>query len=194
MDRVAVFARAPRLGRVKTRLARDVGAKRALAVHRELAALTLRRLASGAARFATEVWVDGDGAEPAEVEEVEEWRRSFPIRRQPEGDLGGRMAAAFEDGVTALVGCDVPALDAAYVDAALAASRKADLVLGPVEDGGYCLIAMRAPHREVFADIPWGTSRVLAATRSAAADLTVLELATLWDVDDGADLARWRNA
>ena len=50
--RLAIFARAPVLGRVKTRLARSVGEEAALAAYRELLALTLHRLAPGTGRFA----------------------------------------------------------------------------------------------------------------------------------------------
>ena len=187
MKRLAIFARAPVLGQVKTRLAADVGEQDALAAYRELVTSTLTTLAPGTGQFAPEIWVAGESGE------VEEWRARFPVFVQPPGDLGTRMAAAFEAGVTALVGCDIPPLSACYVDAALVALADADLVLGPTEDGGYCLIAMQAPHLEVFANIPWSTKDVLAATRRSAAHLRVTVLRPLWDVDDASGLARWRE-
>ena len=187
MKRLAIFARAPVLGQVKTRLAAKIGEQNALAAYRELVTSTLTALGPGTGMFAPEIWVAG------ESEDVDEWRARFPVFVQPPGDLGTRMAAAFEAGVTALVGCDIPPLTASYVDDALAALADADLVLGPTEDGGYCLIAMPAPHPEVFADIPWSTKDVLAATRRAAAHLRVTVLAPLWDVDDATGLARWRD-
>ena len=188
MKRLAIFARAPILGQVKTRLAADIGEHEALAAYRELVTLTLTTLAPGTGMFAPEIWVAGESAD------VEEWRARFPVFVQPPGDLGTRMAVAFEAGVTALVGCDIPPLTASYVEDALAALADADLVLGPTEDGGYCLIAMQAPHPEVFADIPWSTTDVLAATQRAAAHLRATVLRPLWDVDDASGLARWRTA
>lgn len=188
MRRLAIFARAPVLGRVKTRLAADVGEAAALAAYRELLALTLARLSPRNDEFRAELWVEGDSAE------VREWKRRMPVRRQPQGDLGERMAAAFADGVGALVGCDIPRISAAYVRAALAALDESDLVLGPTEDGGYCLIAMNEPQPQVFADIPWSTGAVLTATLEAARGLDVVLLDTLWDVDVATDLARWREA
>ena len=188
MKRLAVFARAPVLGEVKTRLAATVGQPAALAVYRELVAQTLTRLELGNGAFVPEIWIAGDSAD------VDGWRRRFRVVAQPDGDLGARMAAAFEDGVDVLVGCDIPPLTASYVDCALAALDDADLTLGPTEDGGYCLVAMNEPHPEIFADIPWGTCDVLAATRRAAAHLRVSLLETLWDVDDEVGLRRWRNA
>ena len=185
--RLAIFARAPVRGQVKTRLARDVGEDVALAAYQELVERTLDRLGPGEGDFAPEIWIAGD----APV--VGEWRGRFPVFRQPAGDLGERMAAAFRDGVRALVGCDIPALGAAHVETALALLEEADLTLGPTEDGGYCLIAMNEPRERLFVDIPWGTPDVLVKTLAAAGGLRVRLLAPLWDVDDGADLARWRN-
>ena len=186
--RVAIFARAPVRGEVKTRLARDVGEDAAFAAYRELVAATLTKLAPGSGDFAPEIWVRGHAPE------VDAWRRRFPVRRQPDGDLGARMAAAFVDGVRALVGCDIPDLTAAHVDRALRLLATADVVLCPTEDGGYCLVAMNAPHAALFADIAWGTDQVLARTLAAAGTLSVRLLAPLWDVDDGRDFARWRGS
>ena len=186
--RLAIFARAPRRGQVKTRLARDVGEDAAFAAYQELLAATLNELAPGRGRFAPEIWVEGDAPE------VDEWRQRFPVIRQPNGDLGARMAAAFDQGVRVLVGCDIPALTAGHVDAALGLLAEADVVLAPTEDGGYCLIAMNAPQARLFEAIPWGTERVLADTLAAAGALVVRLLPALWDVDDGTDLVRWQRS
>ena len=186
--RLAIFVRAPRRGQVKTRLARDVGEDAAFAAYKELLAATLKELSPGRGGFAPEIWVEGNAPE------VDEWRRRFPVFRQPDGDLGARMAAAFDQGVRVLVGCDIPTLTAGHVDAAIGLLAEADVVLAPTEDGGYCLIAMNAPQARLFEAIPWGTERVLAATLAAAGPLAVQILPALWDVDDGADLARWRRS
>ena len=91
-------------------------------------------------------------------------------------------------------GTDIPTLTARYVEEALNALAEFDLVLGPVDDGGYCLIAMREPHPAVFDRIPWSTPRVLSETLDAARrlSLTVALREPLWDVDDAHDLQRWR--
>lgn len=185
--RLAIFARAPVRGRVKTRLARVLGDDAALAVYERLLAQTLVRLAPGCGHFHPEIWLEGTARTRFE---------GFPVIPQPEGDLGSRMAAAFDAGVAVLVGTDVPALDADYVERAIAALDDVDLVIGPVEDGGYCLIAMNAPHPQLFQGIPWSTPAVLAATLDAAhaLSLTVRLLEPLWDVDDAADFERWRDA
>ena len=185
--RLAIFARAPVRGKVKTRLAQDVGEDAAFAAYQALLAATLSKLAPGRGDFAPEIWMEGD------AQATREWQRGLPVRRQPAGDLGARMAAAFADGVSALVGCDIPKLDAGHVNTALRLLERCDVVIGPTEDGGYCLIAMNTPRLALFADIPWGTDRVLSTTLAAADNLSVRLLAPLWDVDNGRDLARWRR-
>ena len=184
--RLAIFARAPVLGRVKTRLARSVGEEAALAAYRDLLGVTLERLAPGVGRFVPEIWVEGD---PSAFPSLPDLR----VVAQPPGDLGERMAAAFEDGVSVLVGTDIPFISADYVERALDALTRADLVLGPTEDGGYCLVAMTTPQGQVFEGIPWSTPDVLATTLAAAEGLSVELLEPLWDVDDAAGLARWRG-
>ena len=196
--RLAIFARVPVHGRVKTRLAARVGADAALSAYEALLASTLRELAPGRGKFEPEIWVDGG------VDEFARWQcRSaanglrelhFPLLAQCDGDLGQSMAGAFDQGVDVLVGTDIPDLTASYVEGAFAALRIADLVLGPTEDGGYCLIGMDSPRPELFEGIPWGTADVLRSTLHAASALRVELLDAMWDVDDARDLERWRTA
>jgi hypothetical protein len=65
-------------------------------------------------------------------------------------------------------------------------------VLGPASDGGYYLLALKAPHAELFADIDWSTARVAAQTRAAAQrlGLALADLAPWYDVDDPGSLAQ----
>lgn len=65
-------------------------------------------------------------------------------------------------------------------------------VLGPAEDGGYYLLGLRAPHAGMFADIAWSTGEVAAMTRARAAALGLRldELPPWYDVDDAASLRR----
>jgi glycosyltransferase A (GT-A) superfamily protein (DUF2064 family) len=103
------------------------------------------------------------------------------------------MARAFDRAAPAvLIGSDCPALESADIAAAARALDRADVALVPAEDGGYVLIALRAPAPGVFADIAWGASDVLLRTRAriAALGMSSTELASLWDVDRPADLER----
>ena len=183
-DVAIVFARAPRLGTVKRRLARDIGARAALRFH----AASLDRLVRALAhdrRFATVVALTPDRARlrlPARVERVGQGR----------GDLGQRMGRAFRRFPrrrVALVGCDIPSVSAPELRAAFRALGRARAVFGPAEDGGYWLVGMgpRRPARP-FAAVRWSTPDALADTRRNFAAHPSLLLRTLGDVDTGADL------
>ncbi len=110
---------------------------------------------------------------------------------QVPGDLGSKMLDAFRDGVTLIVGADIPLLSKNHIADAINKLEKSDLVLGPTEDGGYYLIAMRMPRTALFEDIHWGSDSVLTETLKRAQSLSVERTETLWDVDDSKDYRRW---
>jgi rSAM/selenodomain-associated transferase 1 len=93
-----------------------------------------------------------------------------------------------------LLNSDSPTLPTRLlVEAAAALAEAGDrIVLGPAEDGGYYLIGIKAPHPHLFQDIAWSTAEVAAETRlrAAALGLPVVELATWYDVDDAVSLRR----
>ena len=68
------------------------------------------------------------------------------------------------------------------------------VVLGRSGDGGYYLLGLTHPHARLFAEIDWSTDRVADQTEQRAAELNlpVTQLATWYDVDDAASLARLR--
>jgi rSAM/selenodomain-associated transferase 1 len=181
-DTVVVFARAPRLGAVKRRLARDIGDRAALRFH----TATLTRLLRGLAaekRFRTVLAITPDRA-----------RISFQVQRIPQGrgDLGVRMHRVFwrfPRGRIAIIGCDIPEAGPPDLHAALRALGSADAVFGPAGDGGYWLVAMspRRPARP-FARVRWSTEHALADTLANFAGRRVAMLRTLHDVDTAADL------
>lgn len=191
------FARFPEAGRVKTRLARALGAEAACTVHEELLAKTTRTLLA-AALGPVELWLDRRPGDHALLTDLIASGAQGPFMQRG-AELGARMYHALVDGrrrasAVVLVGSDCPGIDAAYLQAAAIAVRSHDVVLGPAEDGGYVLIGTRTPTEAVFSGIPWGTEKVLAATLAAAADsgLTVTCLAPRFDIDDEADYRRWR--
>jgi rSAM/selenodomain-associated transferase 1 len=191
---VAVFARAPIWGSVKTRLAAVLGNDVALAVHRELLRETLDNVLDPGS-YALELWLAGD---PISLE-AEPSPLNVELRQQLDGDLGDRMLAAIthlaEAGHHAIIiGCDCPLMNRDYVRRAASALHDHDLVIGPAEDGGYTLIGMRRPIPELFVDMSWSVPSVLNETlrRAVELDLRVAQFETLWDVDTAADWRRWR--
>lgn len=137
--------------------------------------------------------------EPGEaLEEMRAWLPGMRLLAQSGPDLGARMADAFARAFArgasrvALVGTDTPGVTRETVALALSALDAADIVLGPAEDGGYYLVALRGPRPALFAGIDWSTPRVLDETRAraAAAGLAVRELTPLADIDTLDDLRR----
>lgn len=191
--RILVFARVPEPGRVKTRLIPALGAEGACALYRMLLDHALSE-AQAADIGAVELW--WDRAPPSLVRD--RWNTDAPARVQEGADLGARMHTALESTLAAnavpiLVGSDLPGLTRQHCrDAAAALRAGADAVFAPALDGGYGLVGLTHPWPQGFDAIPWGTDQVMTRTRARAAadDLAVRELAPLWDVDDGTDLAR----
>jgi len=194
--RVMVFAKAPTPGRVKTRLIPSLGESGAAELQRQLIERTLRT-AAAAGLGALELWCAPGPDDPFFAACAA--RHDIGLRTQSEGDLGARMAGALESALAAgspglLIGCDCPALTAAYLrEAAAALTDGNDAVLGPAEDGGYVLIGLsRSPPAELFAGIAWGTATVMEETRMRLARLhwRWRELALMWDLDRPEDLPR----
>ena len=194
MDHLAVFARWPEPGRVKTRLSPALPAALACDLYRALLddALAAAARAGAGARYL--YWADapagrGDFAAPS----------GFETRDQGGGDLGARLERAFgrhleRSGDRAVViGADCPDLDVGLIERAFETLARADLVLGPARDGGYYLIGLARPAPALFRGMRWGTAGVLEETRARAhtAGLRTALLEPLDDLDTPADLVRW---
>lgn len=189
MTAVALFVKAPRPGEVKTRLAAEIGAPCATALYRRIA-LDVAQSVAQAARLT--VWFTPAGAES----EVRDWLGDHEYRPQGQGDLGARMARAVAhhfgcgDGPVILLGGDCPGVTGAVVREAHTRLSRCDVVLGPSVDGGYYLLGLNAPRSVLFADMPWGTDRVLQITESRCAkhDITVERLSPQRDLDTVEDM------
>lgn len=193
---LVIMAKQPLIGRVKTRLARDIGHVEALRFYREAAAGLIRRVGADP-RWQTVIAVAPDRA----VHERGIWPEDIPRVGQGEGDLGHRMGRLFRDlppGPVVIIGADIPAIGQAQVAAAFAGLGASDTVIGPAEDGGYWLIGMkRRPRvREIFEGVRWSSEHAMEDTLKSIRrqNMSVRVLERLCDVDTGADLARWRGA
>jgi rSAM/selenodomain-associated transferase 1 len=191
---LVVFVKEPRPGAVKSRLAEAVGDQAAAAVYRALAEGVLEATTPVPGDYERLVFFDPPGARRA----LREWLPGVSLRAQAAGDLGERMADAFARGFgrgasrVAIVGSDAPGVTRGTALLAFALLDTADVVLGPAEDGGYYLVALREPRPELLQGVEWSTPRVLAQTleRAAAGGLRALQLEPLGDVDTLADLRR----
>jgi hypothetical protein len=189
--RLLLFTKPAREGRVKTRLIGDLTAAEAAALHAAFLADLLDRLGGGDFELRLAWALEPGEAVPA---------GPLPGVRQEGSDLGERLyralaAAAAEAGAVAALGSDHPTLPLELVHRAFERVESgADVVLGPAEDGGYYLIALRAGAvaPRLFAGIAWSTGQVLAATlaRCRELGLAVELLPAASDVDTPEDLRR----
>jgi len=189
-----VFARYPRVGLVKTRLAATLGAESAAAFYRCCA----ERLFAEAGRLCCRRYLFY--AAEAQAEEMQAWvGPRFTCLAQREGDLGERMAAAFArvfaegNEQAVIVGTDIPDLTAAILTQAFERLAHEDIVIGPAYDGGYYLLGMRHLHRELFREMAWSTAAVFEQTLQVVAHLglQVYHLPMLRDIDTEEDLRQW---
>lgn len=188
-----IFVKAPEPGRVKTRLARDIGAIAATWWFRHQTRALIRRLARDP-RWTTELAVAPDRAAGAR-----HWPAHVARRPQGPGDLGDRMGRVLRGappGPIAIVGGDIPGIRSGHIAAAFRALGRAEAVLGPAPDGGFWLIGLRRGGRAIpaglFRGVRWSSADALADTAASLAPLTVGHAATLADVDTGADLTQLR--
>ena len=181
---VILFAKAPVPGRVKTRLAAAVGMAQAAALHRAFVADMIEKLKPlGLLELHTDI-------------ETDEWSDFQVTRRlQSTGDLGERMYAAFRGAShlpAILIGSDAPSLPVGHLEILI--SSKADIALGPAEDGGYYAIFCRKLNSHMFDGVEWSAAGTLEQTVRAVASVGLsLELGPVWwDVDEPKDLDRLR--
>lgn len=188
---VIVFLKAPRIGRVKSRLARDLGRVAAWRFYASQSRGVVRRLAADP-RWRVVVAITPDG-----------WRNGVPVPAgvsriaQGQGDLGRRMLAALRaagPGQAVLVGSDIPGLGPRHIWRAFRALGRARLVFGPAEDGGYWLVGTNhgSAMPDVFVRVRWSSPHTLADTLANLSATQSHALADeLWDVDTVEDFARF---
>lgn len=185
--RLILFARYPVPGECKTRLIPAVGPEGAARIHRQIAGRIAALLCASDCPV-TVATTGGDASDFAE------WMGPEPdYVPQVDGDLSARLVAFIDEAPVIFFGADTPDLDAHHIGAAIKGLDRHDVVIGPAEDGGYYLIAMRIPLPQLLTDMPWSTEKVLPETLRRLDDLGIepLMLETLSDCDRPGDLARW---
>jgi rSAM/selenodomain-associated transferase 1 len=190
--RLVVMAKSPRAGRVKRRLAADVGAISATRFYRSSLAHTLMRLARYP-RWQTLLAVSPDSEVSAPF-----WPRGVERLPQGHGDLGRRMQRLFRllpPGPAIIVGSDIPAITASDIAFAFRLLGNADAVFGRAPDGGYWLVGFRRTPRlpAPFAGVRWSSPHALADTLGNLKGSRIAFAATLSDVDTEEDYRRLRR-
>ncbi|TMC23307.1 MAG: glycosyltransferase [Chloroflexi bacterium] len=196
---LVVMARNPEEGKVKTRLAVTIGTSETLRIYKAFLSDLAQRFAGWQEEAYTMYWA----YTPSEADFALNVTALVPSARasryfaQCGPDLGSSLrhafhtTAAFGFQQTILIGSDAPQLGREMITQACQALEGADVVLGPAEDGGYYLIAMRKPY-DLFSKIPMSTPQVLQMTmeRAHRLGLSVHLLEPLFDIDELPELLR----
>lgn len=189
---LAIFAKQPIPGQVKTRLCPPLDYTKAAALYLEALTETVERVQQSQGHDLA-ICFAGD----------RQWfAATFPgimLREQKGADLGERMAGALKDFLSQgyqqaiLIGSDIPDLPVERIEQAFFALEEVELVLGPAVDGGYYLVGETTHHPQLFENIPWSSGQVFAQTldRVKALNLSLEQLAEWEDLDDLAALQRY---
>ena len=194
--KLIIMAKSPVAGRVKTRLARDIGIAAATTFYRHTCQAVIARLS------ATTLWATELNIAPDTGIDDRFWPRHLPRSKQSRGDLGTRMRQAMtraRNGPVVLVGTDIPEIKQHHIAEAYAALRSHDVVLGPTPDGGYWLIgtANQRHLRNALHNVRWSTEFALQDTicsfKAQNAGLSIGLVARLNDIDHGDDFIPVRS-
>ena len=185
-----IFAKAPAMGRVKTRLARDIGNFNAWRFYRNMVKELIKRVGQG--KWNTVLCVSPDDYNGSF------FGKRYPIIPQGGGDLGERMQRVFDDvgpkygkGPLVLIGGDIPSIQKAHIENAFDALKDSDITFGPATDGGYWMVGMRRSKRRIspFFDVRWSTKHTLSDTVENIDLMNRISfIDMLSDVDKGEDL------
>jgi rSAM/selenodomain-associated transferase 1 len=197
---VAIMAKAPLAGQVKTRLCPPLTSETAAALYQSF---LLDKIAQvGTLQGITPVLSYGTASARTTFEAL--LPASFLLIPQLGDDLGARLLSTFdqlfERGFSQVmaIDSDTPTLPTAYLEQALQliTRRENDVVLGPTEDGGYYLIGLRQSQPSLFEHMPWSTAQVFPETlrRAAHHGLTVACTPPWYDVDTPDDLRRLEHS
>lgn len=186
---IIIFARNPKLGKVKTRLAKTIGDFAALETYKILMKHTANVVEKSNAEkivFYSEYIDHNDVWAKIKCKKV----------KQSEGDLGEKMQTAFEYAFElgykkiVIIGSDVYSLKTEHIDSAFTQLETHDVVIGPAHDGGYYLLGLNFIIPELFEQKKWGTSSVLENTLADLNELNVTLLEPLNDIDTYEDLKK----
>ena len=191
---LAVMAKAPVAGQVKTRLMPLFTAEEAMEFCRCLLVDQLNHLQELNTVDLYLAFAPHDAQ--SLMEQIAPAR--FHLFPQQGDGLGARMDAVFDKLFQighkniALIGGDLPPVPLSFFSEAYALLEASEnrVVLGPSRDGGYYLVGCNRPTPEIFQDMTWSHSRVLAQTLERLASLKIeFRLLPSWfDIDTPDDL------
>jgi len=168
-----IFLKYPEKGKVKTRLAKDIGNEKALLIYKKLVIKILNQIDSN--NYDISIYYFPENKK----NEVKKWINLPDIKYLPQSgdDLGVKMLNAFKDSIslkytkTVIIGTDCLEITNSLLSQSFDLLDNSDLVLGPATDGGYYLIGLKAVVETIFQDIHWSTEKVLKQTINKAKEI-----------------------
>ncbi|HHL43823.1 MAG TPA: glycosyltransferase [Hellea balneolensis] len=150
---LVIFVKAPRLGQVKTRLARDIGHVHARRIYRAMSAKIIREMCDK--RWQTVLYITPDMCVNADFGGL--WPRGLPRMAQGDGDLSPRTARIFSSkGPVITIGTDTPSMKKQYIADGFKALKTHKAVIGPAKDGGFWLLGLNGPvPARIFEGVRW---------------------------------------
>lgn len=210
-----VFIKYPEPGKVKTRLAKDIGNEKACAIYKLLAEKVIKKVfIKNPSTYDVHFFFT-----PADKEtEISTWLKPIlndnqgiktQFRTQEGRNLGEKMSNAFKEILQEkgckkciIIGTDCPEIDTTLIENAFGVLKEKDIVIGPCTDGGYYLLGMSRPVPvsfeqgfvpDLFIDIDWSTDRVFEQTmekvRKNNVSCSILKILT--DIDTQEDFYRY---
>jgi len=182
-----IFVRNPVLGKVKTRIAATIGDENALAVYKHLLHHT-KNITAGVQVTRFVFFAD-------EIATNDLWN-GYEKCLQSGSNLGERMSNAFEclfeKGFTKIIiiGSDCFELDEKIISGAFLKLNEYETVIGPATDGGYYLLGIQSPFKNLFENITWSSNSVFDETikQIEQRNLSLFLLPSLNDVDEAKDI------
>ncbi|HHT9135544.1 MAG TPA: TIGR04282 family arsenosugar biosynthesis glycosyltransferase [Candidatus Avalokitesvara rifleensis] len=194
-DVLMIFVKYPEPGKVKTRLAKTLGAKEAARLYRIMAEDVIRRLGTNVhGKYDTIIFFDP----PDRASDIKDWLGNGRSYTPQSGrDLGEKLANAFHTVFNSgarravVIGTDCLSITGEIITEALQHLEKKDVVIGPAEDGGYYLLGLSRNIPELFDSVDWSTDKVFRQTveKAQRLGLSHTTLEPLKDLDEPSDLS-----
>lgn len=191
---LVIMLREPCPGRVKTRLAKEIGNIEAAAWYRRQSLNVIRRVGSDP-RWTTLLAVSPDATGMAS----RVWPEHMLRITQGNGDLGKRMRRVFRclpPGPVMVIGSDIPGVTAKHIAKAFQMLRCREAVFGPSPDGGYWLVGLGRFRRcpaGLLVNVRWSSRHALADSIASLRGRRVRFADTLNDIDTMNDLRSLRD-
>lgn len=185
-NHLVLMIKAPELGRVKTRLGKDIGAVTALNFYRHLTTRLIHQLSQSAG------WQTHLAITPHSSLHNAHWPEHVSKFPQSNGDLGDRMQAVFDHFApypTLIIGSDIPAITPHHISESFKQLSSMQMVFGPSGDGGYWCVGQnnRRGTAQPFKNVRWSTPHALKDTTNNLKPGSYAFTNELKDIDTGAD-------